>query len=317
MHFEPPAFAFTTRYWTGAHSDLWSDPKNWNPEGTPQNGEGLHFDDSHNPDHTSMVNDLVGLDVALHFASTDFSLEGNEITISGEFDVFDCSLTINCPLRTRGLDAGVYRDAELFLNGGLALGGGQNRFYAGGIPTSGTPDGSGQIHFRQISGDRDLLAFAQTDDSSIEFGGDTANAFTGTLTIHTLGDSQIAFSKPAGKVVCKSLSVIDGHVAKLNLHSEEQIDDHGTITLEHGSQLLLMGNNETIGSLVVTNVRADTSACILDTGNNLLSLNDAIIAHGVYNPDHIHPIIKGRLNPNGLLTMGCERQRGSLSGNQR
>src|SRR6059036_1255735 len=62
-------FLFTTmpadatyRDWTGAASANWSDPNNWSPTGTPQNGDALGFG-SVSDSHRFVVNDLVNLTV--------------------------------------------------------------------------------------------------------------------------------------------------------------------------------------------------------------------------------------------------------------
>ena len=50
------------RAWTGNASGLWSDPRNWDPAGPPQDGDWLTFQQDAN---TTMVNDLVGLSVVV------------------------------------------------------------------------------------------------------------------------------------------------------------------------------------------------------------------------------------------------------------
>jgi autotransporter-associated beta strand protein len=61
----------------------------------------------------------------------------------------------------------------------------------------------------------------------------------------------------------------------------------------------LLGNNATVGSLVLSNYSADAAPSILDTGSTLVGLTGGIIAS--VDNDHVNPIIKGRLNLNGFL----------------
>ena len=62
-----PAFAQTSRYWTGHDSANWSDPKNWSSSatsggtnGAPQNGDTLYFGFNASGDsNDNMTNDIV------------------------------------------------------------------------------------------------------------------------------------------------------------------------------------------------------------------------------------------------------------------
>ena len=95
------------RTWTGANSANWSDPNNWSPAGTPQNGDVLQFgyvSDS----NRSMQNDIGNLNVeSLSFANNSYTISGNSLDVSeGGIDndgatgiVADTfTTTINCPL---------------------------------------------------------------------------------------------------------------------------------------------------------------------------------------------------------------------------
>ena len=154
----------------------------------------------------------------------------------------------------------------------------------------------------EISGAGDIGVSADDTDghiSSVEFNGTPGNTFSGTLYLWTAGSAQITFNKSSGFVVTNRLAVVDGNTANLNLAGPNQIGNNAMIEIDAGSQLNLSGNNVTVGSLVFSNYSADAAASILDTGSTTVGLNGGITAF--VDNDHVHPMIKGTINLNGLL----------------
>jgi hypothetical protein len=108
----------TARSWTGNGAlvggvfKLWSDPDNWSPQGVPQNGESLLFNnDSILSDSPPMINDLTNLTVSyLQFTCVDvfnthWVLSGNTLGISSGMVNdwnYDCQVQINCGLKLAG-----------------------------------------------------------------------------------------------------------------------------------------------------------------------------------------------------------------------
>jgi autotransporter-associated beta strand protein len=317
------------RHWTGNASANWSNLNNWSPVGIPQNGECLIFDQDNN---TSMNNDIPNLTVTgLAFYGNDYQLSGNSLTITPNGgacgflgDISNTSqssrsVDINCGL-VLGADTSIAtgfgsddllsldRTIYLHVNGYIDLNGhnltlvataehwvdGLNDKYndPGNLYMSGVILGTGNI------------SASVEDDCLLEFSGPLANTFQGTLTVRDdytsdpayRGSHTISF-KQGGVVVNDRLVIPGATVVTLN-HSE-QIGDNGTVAISDGSQLLLNGFNETIGTLAITNVSADASPSVLDTGTGLLGLNGGIIAS--VDNTAIHPTIKGHLNLNGFL----------------
>jgi acetyl esterase/lipase len=93
--------ASAVKSWTGAVSDLWSEPGNWSPAGIPSAGEDLLFPAG--VTRTTMTNDLVAGRVvgAMEFRAS-YTLNGNALTLTGDltFDpsasaVFICNADLN------------------------------------------------------------------------------------------------------------------------------------------------------------------------------------------------------------------------------
>lgn len=105
-----PGSGAPRRDWTGQAGQFWSTPNNWNPVGTPQDGEELWFQQGACPTVNSMTNDLSNLRVhQLRFITRNYALSGNQLTLaaaqetSGRIEVDDGShITINCPLQASG-----------------------------------------------------------------------------------------------------------------------------------------------------------------------------------------------------------------------
>jgi fibronectin-binding autotransporter adhesin len=310
----------TVRNWTGNSSGYWSNPNNWDPVGFPQVGDFLQFgyvSDS----NRSMVNDLADLTViSLDFQINDYDLAGNSITLTANvlplnvgggiqgtlgYSYASHSTTINCPLIFAnggvvlvGGDVGAFTSDtdNLYLNGPMTLGGDFVSFEA--FTDYFASGGFGHIYISgSISGPSNTvmnLYVAGGSDSSVEFIGPQVNTFNGPVNLGTDSNSQIVFNKSSGLVVNNRLTVHYGMTARLQLAGQNQIASDATILIDVGGQLLLSGNNASIGSLVLSNSSADAVGSTLDTGSVLLGLNGGIIAS--VDNDHVHPTIKGRLN---------------------
>lgn len=96
----------------GPATAAWSNPNNWSPIGTPQDGDELRFDFESFPipSATTMVNDLSGLSVQqLTFPSGSWQLSGNDLgvrsTIGNSGDGF---VEINCAIRLEGVGSSTF-----------------------------------------------------------------------------------------------------------------------------------------------------------------------------------------------------------------
>src|SRR5690349_17347291 len=90
-----PAKAIT-RIWNGASNGYWSEPSNWSPVGTPQNGDDLVFN---NAQRSNMTNDIPGLSVrTLEFHHSCAVWGPNDLTVTvgiGAHPVDDGPLAMN------------------------------------------------------------------------------------------------------------------------------------------------------------------------------------------------------------------------------
>ncbi len=317
-----PAFAQTTRNWTGANSANWSDPGNWSPTGMPQNGDTLQFGFV-NDSHQSMVNDVAGLSIRiLEFTQKDYQLDGNSITMNSS--IFNDSnhsgingvthtTTINCPLVfpwggeiSTGGENGNFSEstADLHLNGPLEVDNDRLSLTAFSIPSDPLlHTGGGNAHLYisgVVSGNGDLLASADETDghvSPVVFDGTPGNIFTGTLFLSMQGNSLIVFNKSSGSVATNQVAVTDGSLVSLQLGGPNQIANYATIYVADDSELDLSGNNVTVGTLNL-GVSGGAFPAILDTGSTTVGLNVGITSSA---SDTVHPIIRGKINLNGFL----------------
>lgn len=83
-----PAHAVTTYKWTGAQSTLWGNPKNWEPEGKPQNGDIVQL----GPGPRSTITEVP--DITLGSLQVTGSTDGL-VSMSGEGDVITGNLQWN------------------------------------------------------------------------------------------------------------------------------------------------------------------------------------------------------------------------------
>ena len=301
----PAAFAIE-RHWTGSDNGFWSDQNNWNPVGIPQNGDSLTFDGN---SHTTMTNNLVNLTLnGLAFpTSTDYQLSGNSLTITvGLVNNTDGSstVTINCPLV---LGAGCAVNASggfatftddvgnLHLNGDITISGGVVSMGAFAEQTGPTASSIGHLYVSgTISGGGDVHAFTfgGQDDGSVEFDGPFGSSFTGTLYVSTESDARITFANPSGPAISTRLVVTNGP-ARVNLSQPDQIGHSASVVINYGSQLVLFGNDATIGTLILTNVSADALPSTLDTGSTTWTIQNGITSY--VDNSSVIPTVKGKL----------------------
>jgi autotransporter-associated beta strand protein len=135
--------------------------------------------------------------------------------------------------------------------------------------------------------------------STIEFLGTADNTFTGTLNVHLNSGSGpgVYLDKQGGSVVTNRLEIV--RAAHLYWRNSHQLGDHTTVVISDGSRLDLNGYDETIGSLLLTNVSADSDASVVDTaGGSLdpvgtLTLNGGIVSS--VNNLAVLPTVAGKL----------------------
>src|SRR3954465_13349844 len=92
-----PLFAIT-RSWTGAVSANWSAPANWSPAGPPDASDSLVFPAG--ASNKTMTNDLPALSVGPMTFSDGYTVNGNELTLTGNVSMTQGSF--NAPLRVGG-----------------------------------------------------------------------------------------------------------------------------------------------------------------------------------------------------------------------
>ncbi len=292
----PAAALAVERHWTGSASGFWSDPRNWDPAGPPQDGDRLVFDQNAN---TTMVNDVVGLSVtALDFSLRDYRLSGNAITLSSStralLDIHCMDeMLINCPLILRGevrIDAGCLPDRmRLFMFGTITLDNAEvdlDLFLT-------------DAYLRDvISGTGNIHAFIR--NSTLDFNGTNGNTFRGRLDLVGDVSSVVTFERSAGVVVNDALSIGGGFFDEpltVRLFQPNQIGDNAAVAITTGAKLLLLDRDETIGSLALTNAHPDLSAtstgATLDMGSATLTLNGGITTWSQNGAPP--PLIQGRL----------------------
>ena len=287
-----------TKVWVAHFTDSsnWSDPGNWQPAGVPQNGDDLIFEptaEEPSP-RQDMHNDLVELRVRrLEFCTQGWSLDGNELTLLervGRTRILTnvcgatSSFTFDCNLKLGNLTVIDMYHGTVLLKGNIDLNG--NNL---GLITADTIRVSGQI-----TGTGNVSATIDSFTSgSIVFEGAAGNTFSGALTISKSATvvGEVVFDKQAGAVVNDALLIRSGTVCKLA--RAHQIGDSAAVCISGGSQFLLEGHTETIGSLCLTNLTGDTQPALVDTGGSTLSVQGDIVA--VNDSLLVVPTIKGKL----------------------
>jgi autotransporter-associated beta strand protein len=273
-----------TRTWSGA-SGNWSDPAQWSPNGVPQNGDDLVFNNSPG---ASLNNDITGLSVRSLTLHHTGAIVGNALTVTLEIQAFpaesgalafnfttlylggDITLGVN-----NGTGWGCTLNCSVVLNGfDLTVGS-----YSGPASFQGSVYGPGNL----------IFAFGTNYVSVVQGPGVTApvQVTGGTLFLDSLTSSPITESLklylgPAGS-------------ATVSLLDNNQLGSSSTVVINGGSQLLLNGFNTTIGNLVLTNSSSDLVPSTLDTGGGLLGLNGGGVTSWNDNSSVI-PTIKGDID---------------------
>lgn len=309
----PSGSSADVRQWTGAVSANWSNPNNWNPAGAPVSGDSLRFDGGGN--HT-MLNDVPNLTLwELAFMGGDFVLNGNPINLTNVnsssvwVTTYGGSITINCALiLTAKTEFQVWpyygSSGSLRLNADVNLNGNDLYLYcfapgagSSAMQLAGSFSGNGDVH----------ASASGQPDGTIEFLGTADNTFSGTLFLQPNVPSSAAgiyFNKQAGAVVTNRLVL--SKAEHLYWRAPHQVGDHATVVVQDGSRLDLDGYDESIGTLIVTNVHADAEASIISTAGSgfgppmgTLTINDGVVT-SVDNAS-VLPTIQGVVNlPPGL-----------------
>jgi len=296
------------RGWTGSASGNWSNPNNWDPVGTPQDGEDLYFDISavfFSPD--PMFNDLTNLAVrSLYFSANadiitvDWELSGNTLDIAHDITL-SASTTehvyINCGFRLVGntkFDVDWSTDgSELHVNGPMDLNGHNLSLIADQnclLEVSGVVSGTGDINVNVNPQGGPI--------GTVRLSGTQGNTFLGTVTLRdspgafggTIG-SGLLLNKQSGVAVPDRL-VLEQN-CRVGLGAPQQIGDNAPVSLGGGSRFLLNGNNETIGNLILTNSATDTDATVVDIGGGTLTLLGGITSGS--DGGSVIPTVTGRL----------------------
>ncbi|HKS24311.1 MAG TPA: Ig-like domain repeat protein, partial [Thermoanaerobaculia bacterium] len=136
--------------WTGANSEKWSDPANWQPQGVPTTGQALLFPPCCSARATT-TNDLpAGFNPGTITFNGNYTLGGNLLTLTNDLNFansgFTASLTCSAPLK---------------LGSSIRFGPGQSTVFSGAIDMTGkTLTVAGyDAHFRgPISGSGAIVA---------------------------------------------------------------------------------------------------------------------------------------------------------------
>lgn len=313
-----------TRSWTGdgvligGVYRVWSDPNNWEPYGTPQNGEDLWFSDPLSPD-INMVNDLTNLTVrTLAFNIADIGdasvhLYGETLGISAGIsntEHFECQVYIHCGVKLAGHATFVTGNTEwtsaifaeetrMHFIGPIDLNGYNLVLHADAKPLN-----EGRLYIEGgISGTGNVIGIAAADLGAVsdnwgilEFR-ETGNSFSGTLTLNPELGAEIRFNVSSGVVVNDLLLVTN--VGQVTFVLPEQIGTAATVRLQDGAQLqfhssLFFPYTETFQNLELITDSNDSRPTSVDTGIAMLSLHGNITS--ICNSSAQTPVIKGKLN---------------------
>lgn len=298
----PRGFA-TTRFWVAGPVDSgnWSVARNWSPAGVPQDGDDLVFTATEEQSSLrhDMNNDLVGLRIRrFEFCGYSWMVAGNELTLLEHVDRYGgcgaSSVVFNCPIKLGNSTRANIGWGSIIFRGNIDLNGNNLTLISGDqIIVSGQISGAGNV-FAVID------AFIEDRESVLRFDGPLGNTFSGQMVVSRLYRDRgyVVFDKESGAVVNDVLVVgdrsgINSRPAVCKLARSHQIGDNATVSISGGSQFLLEGNTETIGSLCMTNSATDVQPTLVDTGGSTLSVLGDIIA--VNNAAAVVPTIRGKL----------------------
>jgi autotransporter-associated beta strand protein len=278
------------------------------------------------------MNDLNGLVIDhLAFRHHDFTINGNAVMLApatgaAAIDHSDeqedhFTVTINCGL-VLGNDAkfrtlaqnnvtfgginnclGLCDDSGpmiTYLNGPIDLNGHNLDLHTEALQVLGAHNPARLYLSGTISGTGNITAEITGwagSDNTLEFNGPSGNTFSGSLKVSAIAGSAVTFNKGSGLVVNDWLAISFGTV---RLERPEQIGPNAVVAINGAGLLHLKGNNQTIGTLSMGNVQADTDPAMVDTGGGLLGLNGGIRSSSDNN--QVNPIIKGQLNLNGVVS---------------
>lgn len=299
------------RIWTGAVNGYWSEPGNWIPAGPAGPGDLLQFrrdDDA----HRSMTNDIVGLTVALQFGldenDHDYQLDGNAIRLYENHGIEispdgSSTITINCPLIIFQEDTSFYlwtyggfifdQSAKLYLNGPIIFEGGSLSLRPNSADSVTGPDGSSHIYVSgPISGPGTVLTHTR-DNSTVRFSGSLNNTFSGGLFVTSEDSSRTIFDKGAGYVVT-NLLVVSNASARVQTTQPNQLGPNTVLRVTDGGMFELIGEDLTIGSLLLSNRYAGQDPLVVDTTSTKISLRGPIVSWTPTNGDA--PIIQGKID---------------------
>lgn len=300
------------RRWTGSSSGLWSNPNNWNPVGTPQEGEDLIFTSGGD----TMFNDLVGVVARrLFFHSDEWQLTGNELVITNSIAVGEINdsstetiVTIDCPLTLGGSLSNIFftiswgSDDPVFDNPNQV-------YFRGPIDLNGhnllvnlVSCGCGVDQFVSfsgvISGNGNVTVDVAHRPGIVEIGGPQPNTFIGTLGCH----GGVMLNKENGPAVNTTLDVAGPVVVKRS----GQIAPGATVRIAPSGQLRLEGHDETFTDLDIGSYRVfggNDPEVVLDTQGATLTLLGNIRSRAFspsFTSGPVTPILRGSIAlPNG------------------
>jgi hypothetical protein len=315
-------YGATLREWVahGTGSGNWSEPGNWSPAGVPQNGDDLifHATAEEPSPRLDMNNDLVDLHVRrFEFCGHSWTLGGNELTLNEyvdrERDGFcgASSIVFTCPLKLGDSTRMNIGWGSIILRGNIDLNGNDLKLVSGDqIIVSGQITGTGNV-FATID------AYTERENS-LTFDGPTGNTFSGKLTVRRLyqDKGEVVFDKQSGVVVNDALLIGERSSfieksAVCRLARSHQIGDTAEVCVTGGSQFLLDGHTETIGSLCLTNHSGDTQPTLVDTGGSTLSVQGDITA--VNDSLLVVPTIRGKLGLPGPVAASPTTKKDALT----
>lgn len=296
------------REWTGLGGNrLWSNANNWSPAGAPQNGDALTFPGCVFCGGT-IQNDLTGLVVQSLYFRSDYTLNGNALTLLDHITIGNgtttAAVTLNLPI-ILGADCdfhvswgdGVLDDRNnLYVNGPVNLNGHNLGVDAvsslfddpifgrstSDCEISGPISGAGNVNIR--AGRECYVSLRGTAD----------NTFTGELTLWSENPGYVRLEKLGGVVATNRVRVWGGTA---NFYRADQVGDLATLVVS-GGELNLNGLSDTVQNVVML---ADG---LLKTETGTLTVMGNLTgASGNFSP-FPRPVMQGRISlPNTSHSM--------------